>query len=140
MTFVSLLSPSNHFHCTRMTSLTTGPETRPSLLIRLRDTRDDQAWAEFTAIYEPVIYRMSKTRGLQDADAREVVQEVLMSVATAMERFDVSAAGSFRGSDHENHPQHGDRSLFSQRQTNGYRNASRCDGNRDSTPGRSCSF
>lgn len=80
-----------------MTSLTSGPETRQSLLIRLRNSRDDQAWAEFTAIYEPVIYRMSQARGLQDADAREVVQEVLMSVSAAIEHFDVESAGSFRG-------------------------------------------
>lgn len=73
------------------------PATRPSLLVRLRDARDDQAWTEFTAVYEPVIYRMTQRRGLQDADAREVVQEVLMSVASAIDRFDCQTAGSFRG-------------------------------------------
>ena len=67
------------------------------MLIRLRDARDEQAWAEFTAVYEPVIYRMTKRRGLQDADAREVVQEVLMSVVSAIDRFDTEAAGTFRG-------------------------------------------
>jgi RNA polymerase sigma-70 factor (ECF subfamily) len=80
-----------------MNTLDSNPATRPSLLVRLRNTRDDQAWTEFTAVYEPVIYRMAKRRGLQDADAREVVQEVLMSVAAAIDRFDVDAAGSFRG-------------------------------------------
>ncbi len=80
-----------------MSQLSTGPETRPSLLIRLRNPRDDQAWTEFAALYEPVIYRMSKARGLQDADAREVVQEVLLSVTSAIEHFDVDAPGSFRG-------------------------------------------
>lgn len=80
-----------------MKTLNSGPTTRPSLLVRLRNTRDDQAWAEFTAVYEPVIYRMTQRRGLQDADAREVVQEVLMSVAAAIDRFDIEAAGSFRG-------------------------------------------
>ncbi|MGI9474857.1 MAG: RNA polymerase sigma factor [Rubripirellula sp.] len=73
------------------------PATRSSLLIRLRDSRDDEAWTEFTAVYEPVIYRMTRRRGMQDADAREIVQEVLVSVATAIDRFDISAAGSFRG-------------------------------------------
>ncbi|MEM8669227.1 MAG: sigma-70 family RNA polymerase sigma factor [Planctomycetota bacterium] len=80
-----------------MSVLNSDPATRQSLLIRLRNTRDQQAWAEFSAVYEPVIYRMTKRRGLQDADAREVVQEVLMSVANAIDRFDVSQAGSFRG-------------------------------------------
>ncbi len=81
----------------RMNTLNSDPATRPSLLVRLRNSRDDQAWVEFTAVYEPVIYRMAQRRGLQDADAREVVQEVLMSVASAIARFDVDAAGSFRG-------------------------------------------
>lgn len=80
-----------------MSVLNPDPVTRPSLLVRLRNSRDDEAWSEFTAVYEPVIYRMTQRRGMQDADAREVVQEVLMSVATAIDRFDVNAVGSFRG-------------------------------------------
>lgn len=80
-----------------MRTLNSDPATRPSLLVRLRNSRDDQAWADFNAVYEPVIYRMTRRRGLQDADAREVVQEVLMSVASAIDRFDFEAAGSFRG-------------------------------------------
>lgn len=71
--------------------------TRRSLLVRLRDARDEGAWAEFSAVYEPVIYRMVRRRGMQDADAREVVQEVLISVSGAIDRFDVDGAGSFRG-------------------------------------------
>lgn len=71
--------------------------TRRSLLVRLRDARDEGAWAEFNAVYEPVIYRMVRRRGMQDADAREVVQEVLISVSGAIDRFDVDGTGSFRG-------------------------------------------
>jgi RNA polymerase sigma-70 factor, ECF subfamily len=71
--------------------------TRPSLLLRLRDAGDELAWSEFSAVYEPVIYRLVKRRGIQDADAREIVQEVLMSVAAAIDRFDVNSGGSFRG-------------------------------------------
>jgi RNA polymerase sigma factor (sigma-70 family) len=80
-----------------MSILNSDPPTRPSLLVRIRDARDEEAWSEFTAVYEPVIYRMTQRRGLQDADAREVVQEVLMSVAKAIDRFDLEAGGSFRG-------------------------------------------
>lgn len=90
------LPPPSHF-VARMNRLTAGPETRQSLLIRLRDPRDDGAWSEFASLYEPVIYRMSKARGLQDADAREIVQEVLLSVSSAIENFDLQASGSFRG-------------------------------------------
>ncbi len=71
--------------------------TRPSLLVRLHDASDELAWSEFSVVYEPVIYQMVKRRGLQDADAREIVQEVLMSVAAAIDRFDVDGTGSFRG-------------------------------------------
>lgn len=80
-----------------MSILSSDPATRESLLVRLRNSRDEHAWAEFTSVYEPVIYRMTKRRGLQDADAREVVQEVLMSVAGAIDRFDLEQGGSFRG-------------------------------------------
>ena len=48
-------------------------------------------------IYEPVIYRVARRRQLQDADAREIVQDVLLRVAGAIDRFDPEGAGSFRG-------------------------------------------
>ncbi len=67
------------------------------MLVRLRDARDELAWTDFIAVYEPVIYQMARRRGLQDADAIEVVQEVLMSVAASIDRFDVEGVGSFRG-------------------------------------------
>ena len=74
------------------------PATRPSLLVRLHGPRDEQAWTEFCAIYAPLIERLARQRGLQDADAADLVQEVLRTVASAIERqlFDPSR-GSFRG-------------------------------------------
>lgn len=76
----------------------TAPETRPSLLLRLRNAGDQQAWAEFLEIYQPLIFRLTRQRGLQDADAREVTQEVLVSVAGAIGRWESDPArGSFRG-------------------------------------------
>src|SRR6478609_991479 len=73
------------------------PVTRPSLLVRLRDPRDDQAWAEFVAIYSPLIYRLGRRKGLQDADAADLVQEVLRAVASAIDRWDPDPArGAFR--------------------------------------------
>ena len=77
--------------------LSAPPITRPSLLLRLRDRGNHAAWSEFLKIYEPVIYRVARRRMLQDADAREIVQEVLLRVAGAIERFDPEGAGSFRG-------------------------------------------
>ena len=76
----------------------TGPETRPSLVLRLRNSADQRAWAEFVEIYEPLILRTVRGRGLQDADAREVCQDVLLAVSRAVERWDARPErGSFRG-------------------------------------------
>src|SRR5262252_2146638 len=74
------------------------PTTRPSLLLRLRDPMDERAWGEFVEIYGPLIHRLARRRGLQDADAADLVQEVFRAVAGAIERYDPDPArGSFRG-------------------------------------------
>lgn len=74
------------------------PEMRTSLLVRMRDPRDARAWAEFARIYEPVVYRLARGQGLQDADARDLTQQVLMAVAARVERWDPDRSkGSFRG-------------------------------------------
>jgi RNA polymerase sigma-70 factor (ECF subfamily) len=62
------------------------PETRPSLLIRVRDPADQAAWHEFVDIYRPLILRLAWKKGMQDADADDVVQEVLATVAKAVEQ------------------------------------------------------
>ena len=72
--------------------------TRPSLLVRLRDPMDERAWSEFVEIYGPLIRQLARRRGLQDADAADLVQEVFRAVAAAIERYDPDPArGSFRG-------------------------------------------
>lgn len=74
------------------------PETRPSLLMKLRDARNQQAWTEFLEIYEPLIARLIRRRGLKSADAAEVTQEVLVAVSGAIGRWESNPArGSFRG-------------------------------------------
>src|SRR3954465_15413462 len=74
------------------------PDTRRSLLVRLREARDDAAWAEFIEIYEPLVYRLARRRGFQDADARDLCQEVFRAVAGAVDRWDPDPArGTFRG-------------------------------------------
>ena len=47
------------------------PVTRVTLLARIRDGRDADAWREFVQIYGPVVYRFARNRGLQDADPTE---------------------------------------------------------------------
>jgi RNA polymerase sigma-70 factor (ECF subfamily) len=74
------------------------PTTRPSLLLRLRDPADDRAWVEFTDLYGPLIRRVARRGGLQDADAADLEQEVFRAVAGAIGRYDPDRSrGSFRG-------------------------------------------
>src|SRR4029079_4936762 len=74
------------------------PATRVSLLVRLRDVGDADAWREFAHLYAPVIYGFARKRGLQDADAADLMQEVLRSVSSAAPRLEYDPArGSFRG-------------------------------------------
>lgn len=74
------------------------PTTRHSLLLRLRNSEDQAAWAEFVDLYEPLLYRLARAKSLQDADARDLCQEVFRSVAGAIERWDPDPEkGSFRG-------------------------------------------
>jgi RNA polymerase sigma factor (sigma-70 family) len=61
--------------------------TRPSLLVRVRDAQDHEAWNLFVATYAPVIYRYCRRKGLQDADAADVTQDVLAQVARSMRTF-----------------------------------------------------
>lgn len=66
--------------------MSSAPETRPSLLIRVRDPADQAAWGEFVEIYRPVILRIAQHKGMQAADAEDIAQEVLVAVAKAVEQ------------------------------------------------------
>jgi RNA polymerase sigma-70 factor (ECF subfamily) len=68
--------------------MSVSPETRPSLLIRIRNQGDAAAWSEFTEIYRPLIYRLACHRGLQHADADDLAQQVLLAVARAISRWE----------------------------------------------------
>jgi RNA polymerase sigma factor (sigma-70 family) len=78
--------------------MTSSPDTRASLIVRLRCSEDVDAWGEFVDIYQPLIFRVAKKHGLQDADASEVAQEVLTRVAKAIDRWNPDPErGTFRG-------------------------------------------
>src|SRR4051812_15439945 len=74
------------------------PTTRLSLLLRLRDAEDSQAWSDFVQLYGPLVYGLGRRNGLQDADAADLTQEVLRLVVRAVPQFAYDPArGSFRG-------------------------------------------
>src|SRR5947209_19731042 len=74
------------------------PVTRHTLIAKLRDPADAVAWREFLAVYEPLVYRLARAKGLQDADARDLCQDVFRAVASAIGRWDPDPAkGRFRG-------------------------------------------
>lgn len=60
------------------------PETRESLLLQIRSQENRLAWEEFVEIYRPVVYGIAVSRGLQHADALDLVQTVFVSVANSI--------------------------------------------------------
>ncbi|HEV3142461.1 MAG TPA: sigma-70 family RNA polymerase sigma factor [Gemmataceae bacterium] len=74
------------------------PTTRPSLLVRLRDPQDSEAWREFVDLYAPLVYGWARHKGLQDADAADITQEVFRSMAGIAPKLEYDPnRGAFRG-------------------------------------------
>lgn len=74
------------------------PETRGSLLIRLRQPGNQEAWREFASLYEPLIYRLAARKGFQHADAQDLLQDVLAAIARGIDRLEIGEGkGRFRG-------------------------------------------
>jgi RNA polymerase sigma-70 factor (ECF subfamily) len=72
--------------------------TNPTLLARLRrDPSNDAAWDEFVDHYGRHIYRWCRQWGLQDADAEDVAQDILLKLARKLRDFAYDPKGSFRG-------------------------------------------
>jgi RNA polymerase sigma-70 factor (ECF subfamily) len=71
-----------------MWDLDTATGTRPSLLVRIQDARDGDAWSTFVETYAPMVFRHCRRRGLQDCDAADVTQEVMAQVARSARDFE----------------------------------------------------
>lgn len=71
--------------------------TSATLLGRLRDLSDAQAWKEFEARYQPRLIAWCLAKGLQQVDAEDVAQNVLLKVATRMETFEYDPKSNFSG-------------------------------------------
>jgi RNA polymerase sigma-70 factor (ECF subfamily) len=65
--------------------------------VRLRDSTNHEAWREFLQLYSPLVYGFVRNRGLQDADAADLLQDVLRSVSGSIGRLDYDKQkGGFR--------------------------------------------
>ncbi|MCO6457590.1 MAG: sigma-70 family RNA polymerase sigma factor [Pirellulaceae bacterium] len=74
------------------------PTTQITLLRQVADGQDQRAWDSFAGTYAPLILGYCRKRGMQEADALDVVQEVLLQVSRQMGQFQYDARrGRFRG-------------------------------------------
>src|SRR5688500_2309100 len=89
---------AEHRTCVRGQNMAESNMTRPSLLVQIRDAQNEQAWSQFVDLYAPLIYGFARKQGLQDADAADLTQEVLRTVAKSVQGLEYDPArGSFRG-------------------------------------------
>jgi RNA polymerase sigma-70 factor (ECF subfamily) len=79
-------------------AIATLPTTRVTLLTQLRQDPCDQAgWDEFVERYGRHIYRWCRHWKLQDADAEDVTQDILLQLTRKLRTFAYDPSRSFRG-------------------------------------------
>lgn len=72
--------------------------TRQSLIDRLTDKDDQRRWHEFFCTYRNLIWNAARRAGLREAEAEDVVQETLITVAKNIGKFEYDPnGGSFKG-------------------------------------------
>lgn len=73
------------------------PQTRPSLLIRLRTQQNSDSWKEFTATYTQVLNHYARSYGRCEDDQRDIVQNVWVILCRIMPKFHYQPGrGGFR--------------------------------------------
>jgi len=70
--------------------------TSLTLLERLRQPGDQEAWARFVKLYTPLLYFWSRRAGLQEQDAADLVQDVFALLIRKLPAFQHNRQGSFR--------------------------------------------
>jgi len=71
-------------------------DTPASLLERLRLPAEEEAWSRFVRLYTPFIFSWGRNAGLQQADAADLVQDVLSSLVQTLPEFNYDRHKSFR--------------------------------------------
>jgi RNA polymerase sigma factor (sigma-70 family) len=80
--------------CARPSSF---PETSRTLLVRVRDPGDAEAWGEFDILYRPLIRGFARKQGVSGPDVDDVVQEVFRRLVRALPAFSLDhGRGRFR--------------------------------------------
>ncbi|MEJ7592954.1 MAG: sigma-70 family RNA polymerase sigma factor [Planctomycetaceae bacterium] len=73
------------------------PETRHSLIVRLKDPRNDLAWTEFVCAYEPFLTRLVRKQGTPDRHVADVTQQLLIAIAKSVDGWKADGkSASFR--------------------------------------------
>ena len=71
--------------------------TSPTLLERLRQSDDREAWYRFAGLYTPLLLSWARQRGLSETDAADLVQDVLLVVYRELPTFRYDPSRRFRG-------------------------------------------
>jgi RNA polymerase sigma-70 factor (ECF subfamily) len=72
-------------------------KTSASLLERLRQPFEPEAWERFASLYTPLIYTWGRQVGLQEQDVADLVQEVFIKLVQVLPTFTYDAhKGGFR--------------------------------------------
>lgn len=71
-------------------------DTPASLLERLRQPAPESAWTRFVQLYTPLLFFWARRLGLRDADAADLVQDVLVLLVRKLPEFSYDRNKSFR--------------------------------------------
>jgi RNA polymerase sigma-70 factor (ECF subfamily) len=71
--------------------------TPVSLLQRLRQSPTAEAWELFVRLYTPLLFYWARHTGLQEHDAADLVQDVLVVLVQKLPEFQYQPGKSFRG-------------------------------------------
>lgn len=73
------------------------PSTPLSLLMRLRERGDREAWERFVNLYTPMLLHWASKQGFQDSDSSDLVQDILIKLLSKLPHYQRGAGQSFRG-------------------------------------------
>ncbi len=75
------------------------PDTRASLLSKIRDLDDENSWEEFDSVYRPLLVGYARQRGLNETEADDIAQQCMIAIAASINDFQrrVSFRGWLRG-------------------------------------------